>query len=141
MSLQKVLFLCTGNSAHSQMAEGLVNHLLGDQWVADSAGTSPAGYVHPLAIEAMSELGIDISAHRSKSVDELTLAEYDIAITLCDGACEACAVWIGGPKREHLGFPDPAAAQGDEEERLSVFRQVRDDIRRHVLGYLTRDNQ
>lgn len=138
MSLKKVLFLCTGNSARSQMAEGLVNHYLGDQWLARSAGTSPAGYVHPLAIKVMEELGIDISSHRSKSVDELDLAEYDIAITLCDGACEACAVWIGGPKREHLGFPDPAAAEGDEEEQLVLFRQVRDDIRRQALGYLTR---
>jgi arsenate reductase (thioredoxin) len=141
MSLKKVLFLCTGNSARSQMAEGLVNHLLGDQWLARSAGTAPAGYVHPLAIRAMGELGIDISSHRSKSIDELNPAEYDIAITLCDGACEACSVWIGGPRREHIGFPDPAAAQGDEDEQLPVFRQVRDDIRRQVLEYLTRDGQ
>ncbi|MCS7220127.1 MAG: arsenate reductase ArsC [Anaerolineae bacterium] len=133
---RKVLFLCTGNSARSQMAEGLVNCFLGDGWEAFSAGTHPAGYVHPLAIQVMSELGIDISHHRSKSADEFREASFDLVITVCDDAAEQCPIWLGSGQRVHLGFPDPARVPGTLEEQLAAFRQVRDAIRREVLGYL-----
>jgi len=137
MDKKRVLFLCTGNSARSQMAEGLVNHLLCDAWEAYSAGTNPWGHVHPLAIQAMTELGIDISAARSKSVDEFRGADFDLVITVCDRAAENCPLWLGKGRRFHIGFPDPAAAEGTDAERLSVFRQVRDEIRRVVIGLLT----
>jgi arsenate reductase len=133
---KRILFLCTGNSARSQMAEGLVNHLLSDEWEAHSAGTAPSGYVHPLAIETMAELGIDISGQRSKSADEFRDADFDLVITVCDDAAENCPVWLGRGRRVHLGFTDPAAAAGSDEERRAVFRQVRDEIRQRVLGYL-----
>jgi len=92
--------------------------------------------MHPLAVKAMAELGIDISAGRSKSVDEFDLDEYDLAITLCDDACEACSLWLGGPRHVHIGFPDPAAATGDEDQRLHAACQIRDDIRRQVFEHL-----
>jgi arsenate reductase len=136
MSKKRVLFLCTGNSARSQMAEGLVNHFLGDEWEAYSAGTAPAGYVHPLAVEAMAELGIDISAQHSKSMDEFRDAEFDFVITLCDNAAQTCPLWLGPGRVKHSGFPDPAAATGSEDERLQVFRQVRDGIHQEVMHYL-----
>ena len=133
---KRVLFICTGNSARSQMAEGLVNHFLGNQWEASSAGTKPAGYVHPLAVQAMTELGSDISAQRSKSVDEFRDTEFDLVITVCDDAARNCPVWLGRGKKTHLGFPDPAAATGSEDERLEVFRQVRDGLHQKVFAYL-----
>jgi len=136
MTRHKVLFLCTGNSCRSQMAEGLVNHFLGDEWQAFSAGTEPSGYVHPLALEAMSELGIDISAHRSKSADEYRDVAFDRAVTVCDHAAENCPVWLGTGTVKHIGFPDPAEAKGSDEERLALFCQVRDGIRDKVLAYL-----
>lgn len=131
--MKRVLFLCTGNSARSQMAEGLVNHMLAGEWEAVSAGTEPAGYVHPLAVRAMHELGIDISGQRSKSVSEFRAIDIDLAVTLCDAAAESCPLWLGKGRVEHLSFPDPAAAEGGENERLDVFRRVRDDIRRRVV--------
>jgi len=136
MNKKRVLFLCTGNSARSQMAEGLVNHFLSDRWEAHSAGTQPAGYVHPLAVQAMAKLGIDISSQRSKSVNELYQDDFVLVITLCDGAANNCPLWLGWGQRTHIGFPDPAAAAGSEAERLKVFRQVRDDLRQDVLDYL-----
>ncbi len=136
---QRVLFLCTGNSARSQMAEGLVNHLLGDRWEAFSAGTHPAGYVHPLAVQAMAELGIDISGQRSKSVEEFRGQNFDVVITLCDSAAQECPVWLGPGRAIHMGFPDPAQADGVTEDRLDAFRRVRDGIREKVLGYLERE--
>ena len=136
MKKRRVLFLCTGNSARSQMAEGLVNHYLGDTWEAKSAGSEPAGFVHPLAIAVMAELGIDISGHRSKSTKEFRRAEFDLVITLCDDACKKCAAWLGRGERTHIGFPDPAAAAGDEATRLAIFRQTRDAIRQRVFKYL-----
>ena len=136
MSKKRVLFLCTGNSARSQMAEGLVNHLLGDRWEAFSAGTAPSGYVHPLAIKALAQLGIDARARRSKSTGEFRGADFDIIITVCDHAAQNCPVWLGKGRRKHLGFPDPAAAAGSEEEQLEVFRRVRDGLRRDVFAYL-----
>ena len=136
MSNKKVLFLCTGNSCRSQMAEGLVNHFLSDRWEAFSAGTEPSGYVHPLAIKAMAELDIDISEHRSKSVDEFSDLEFDVVITVCDDAAENCPLWLGSGNVHHIGFPDPADATGSEEERMAVFRRVRDGLRRDVFDYL-----
>lgn len=136
MNKKRVLFLCTGNSARSQMAEGLVNHFLGDEWEAYSAGTAPTGYVHPLAVKAMNELGIDISAQRSKPVDEFRGVAFDTVITVCDNAAKNCPLWLGTGRVKHMGFPDPAAATGSEEERLEVFRQMRDSLRQEVFRYL-----
>jgi len=136
MAEKKVLFLCTGNSARSQMAEGLVNHLLAGKWRAYSGGTKPSGYVHPLAVQAMAEVGIDISDHRNKSVEEFRNGDFDLVITVCDDAAQTCPLWLGSGKAVHVGFPDPAAARGSEEERLQVFRTVRDAIRVRVLGLL-----
>ena len=136
MRKRTVLFLCTGNSARSQMAEGLVNHFRGDWWEAVSAGTSPSGYVHPLSIRAVAELGIDISGNRSKSADEFREAELDLVITVCDGAAANCPVWLGQGRVVHIPFPDPAAATGSEDEQFAVFSQVRDGIRTRVFEYL-----
>lgn len=133
---KRVLFLCTGNSCRSQMAEGLVNYFLGDSWEAYSAGTEPTGYVHPLAQQVMEELEIDISHHRSKSVDTLRDMTFDVVITVCDAAAETCPVWLGDGEVVHLGFSDPAQASGDQAERLRVFRETRDAIRSEVLTYL-----
>ncbi len=126
----QVLFLCTGNSARSQIAEALVNHLRGDQWQAVSAGTHPTGYVHPLAIQALKEIGIEASGARSKSIDEFRNAEFDVVVTVCDSAAEECPLWLGKGKRTHIGFPDPAKGT------LADFRAVRDVIQRKVLAFL-----
>ena len=136
MRKRKVQFLCTGNSARSQMAEGLVNHFRGERWEAVSAGTKPSGYVHPLSIRALAELGIDISGNRSKPADEYRDAELDLVITVCDGAAKNCPVWLGQGRVVHIPFPDPAAATGSEDEQFSVFRQVRDGIRTRVFEVL-----
>ena len=124
---KRVLILCTGNSARSQMAEALLSHLGGSGYEVFSAGTHPS-VVNPLAIDAMREIGIDISQHRSKSVDEFVNEEFDYVITVCDRANESCPIFSGHAKRVHWGFDDPAAAQGTDENRLSVFRRVRDEI-------------
>ena len=134
---RRVLFLCTGNSARSQMAEALVNHLLAEEWEAVSAGTKPAEQVHPLAVRAMAELGLDISAQRPKSVDAFRGMSFDLVVTLCGDAAENCPLWLGGGRIVHIGFPDPAAATGTEEEQMAVFRQVRDAIREQVIAFLT----
>jgi arsenate reductase (thioredoxin) len=139
MSRKSVLFLCTGNSCRSQMAEGLVNHFLASGWQAYSAGTRPSGYVHPLAIEAMAELGIDISAGQSKSTDTFRQAEFDVVVTVCDNAAEDCPLWLGPGRVVHISFPDPAVATGSHEEKMAIFRQVRDDIRSQVLPYLAEE--
>jgi arsenate reductase len=136
MKKRKVLFLCTGNSARSQMAEGLVNHFRGEKWEAVSAGTRPSGYVHPLSIRALAALGIDILGSRSKSADEFRDAELDLVITVCDGAAQNCPVWLGQGRVVHIPFPDPAAATGSEDEQFAVFAQVRDGIRDRVFEYL-----
>ena len=133
---KQVLFLCTGNSCRSQMAEGLVNHYLGDEWKACSAGTDPAGYVHPLAVQAMSDLGIDIALQRSKSIEEFREADFDTVVTVCDDAAENCPVWLGKGRKIHIGFEDPARATGSYEERLAVFRRIRDEIRQEVFDFL-----
>jgi arsenate reductase len=124
---ERVLILCTGNSARSQMAEGLLRHLGGARFEVASAGTRPS-QVREEAIEAMSEMGVDISAHRSKSVDEFAGQEFDYVITVCDNANESCPVFSGRTRRIHWSFDDPAAVQGSVEKRLSEFRRVRDEI-------------
>ena len=136
MNKKQVLFLCTGNSCRSQMAEALVNHYLGDEWQAYSAGTEPAGYVHPLAIDAMAELEIDIAENVSKSVNEFRHSDFDLVVTVCDDAAENCPAWFGPEKVVHISFPDPAKAVGSDIERLAVFQRVRDDIGVRILNYL-----
>lgn len=128
MSKQRVLILCTGNSARSQMAEGLLRQDAGDNFDVFSAGVEPT-HVRPEAIEAMQEIGIDISRQRSKSVDEFAGQEFDYVITVCDNANEKCPVFPGKTRRIHWSFEDPAAAVGDEATRLGIFRRVRDEIR------------
>jgi arsenate reductase len=132
---KKVLFLCTSNSARSQLAEALVNHDLGDRFEAFSAGTSPAK-PRPEAIEVLAEIGIDHSGARSKSLDEFAAQTFDVVMTLCDGAHETCPVFFGGVERVHLGFEDPAAARGTSDEVKDAFRRVRDEIRRDVEASL-----
>ena len=136
----KILFLCTGNSARSQMAEALVNYRLGNTWEAVSAGTRPTGIVHPAALRALAEVGIEHHG-RSKSVDEFRDAELDLVVTVCDSAAEDCPVWLGKGGRVHLGFPDPARAIGSDEEVMAVFRRVRDDIAAGVLRLLRERNR
>jgi arsenate reductase (thioredoxin) len=132
------MFLCTGNSCRSQMAEGWLRHLGGDRYEALSAGTRPQG-VNPLAVRVMAEAGVDISGQRSKSVDDLLGEHLDLLVTVCGGARESCPVFGGQVKeRRHWPFDDPAEAQGSEEEVLGVFRRVRDEIRRAVEQFLRR---
>ena len=131
-----ILFLCTGNSCRSQMAEGLVNHMLGAEWQAVSAGTAPAGYVHPLAIAVMGELGIDLSHGVSKHADQFRDWPLDAVITVCDDAAENCPLWLGPGRVIHHAFYDPAKATGSEAERLAVFRRVRDEIHNWVMAVL-----
>jgi arsenate reductase len=126
MSKQRVLILCTGNSARSQMGEGLLRHLAGDRFEVFSAGTKPAG-LNPNAVKAMQEVGIDISTHRSKSVNEFAGQQFDYVLTVCDSARESCPVFPGSGKRLHQSFDDPAAAP--PEQQLAVFSKVRDQIR------------
>ena len=136
MTTKTVLMLCTGNSCRSQMAEGLVNHFLGDAWQAVSAGTQPSGYIHPLAIAAMAELGIDISQGRSKNAAEFRALPLDLVITVCDDAAENCPLWLGQGRVVHHAFQDPAKASGTEAEKMLVFRRVRDEIQNWLLPYL-----
>jgi thioredoxin type arsenate reductase len=137
MSDQKrVLILCTGNSARSQMAEGLLRHIAGDRFDVASAGVSPTR-VRPEAIEAMRETGIDISNHHSKSVDEFVEQEFDYVITVCDNANEQCPVFPGKTTRIHWSFDDPAAVEGDDLTRLDAFRQVRDEISNRLRFFVT----
>jgi arsenate reductase (thioredoxin) len=132
---KKVLILCTGNSARSQMAEGLLRYLGGDKFEVESAGTI-ASFVRPQAIAAMGEIGIDISGHRSKSLDEFLDSPFDFVITVCDNAAANCPVFPGGGKRLHWSFDDPAEAQGNEDEVLQAFRRVRDEIRAELLAFI-----
>ena len=126
--LKKVLFICTHNSARSHMAEGLVNALYGDRYRAFSAGTEPST-LNPYAVRVMQEIGIDISDHRSKSVDEFMDQDLDYVVTVCDHAKESCPFFPGGRKPMHKGFQDPASVAGTEAEKLQGFRRVRDEIR------------
>jgi arsenate reductase (thioredoxin) len=131
----RVLFLCTHNSARSQMAEGLLRHLAGDRFEAMSAGTE-ATHVRPLAIRAMEEVGIDISDQESKTLDQYLGELFDYVITVCDDANEACPFFPGAQSRLHWSFEDPSRAEGSEEERLEVFRRVRDGIEARVQAEL-----
>ncbi|MDZ4781270.1 MAG: arsenate reductase ArsC [Planctomycetia bacterium] len=136
-SRKRVLILCTGNSARSQMAEGLWNHLAGETWEAHSAGSRPSGYVHPLAIDAMAEIGVDISAHDSKHVDHFAGQSFDLAVTVCDNARESCPIIPGANQSEHWPFDDPAAATGAEETQRQRFREIRDQIRTRIESWLS----
>ena len=124
---QRILFLCTGNSCRSQMAEAMINAHFGDEWQAFSAGTQPAGYVHPKAVHVLEEIGIRHEGE-SKSTDHFRGINFDLVVTVCDDAAENCPVWFGKGKKVHMGFPDPAKASGTEEEVTAVFREVRDDM-------------
>jgi arsenate reductase len=132
---KKVLFLCTHNSCRSQMAEGIVNHFLADRFQAFSAGTE-ATKVNPLAIRILAEIGIDISGHRSKTLDEFADERFDHVITLCGSANEQCPIFFGGVRRVHIGFDDPSRTTGTEEEILADFRRVRDEIKERLIAYL-----
>ncbi|MCS7048137.1 MAG: arsenate reductase ArsC [Verrucomicrobiae bacterium] len=129
---KRVLFLCTGNSCRSQMAEGWLRHVAGDRFEALSAGARPSGFVHPLAIRAMAEVGVDISRQRSKSITEFAGQPLDVVITVCDHARESCPVLPGAKQTVHWSFDDPAEATGSEEQRMVAFRRVREEIRRCV---------
>jgi arsenate reductase len=131
---KQVLILCTGNSARSQMAEGLLRHDAGNVYEVFSAGTKPT-HVRPEAIAVMREAGIDISGHRSKSVDEFAGQHFDYVITVCDNAKESCPVFPVKTKRIHWSIEDPAAAQGSEEEILTAFRRIRDVLRARLQAF------
>ena len=131
----RVLFVCTGNSARSQMAEGFLRALGGDRFDATSAGTEPRG-VHPLAIEVMRESGLDISTHRSKDVADLLPEQIDWVVTVCDLAKERCPIFPFALRREHWSLEDPARVQGTEEERRALFRHVRDEIAERVRTFV-----
>lgn len=130
-----VLILCTGNSCRSHLAEGILRQAASERLDARSAGSNPAGYVHPLAIKAMAEIGIDISSHHSKHMDEFLQQDVETVITVCGNADQACPMFPGQLNRHHWGFDDPAHAQGSEEEQLVVFRRVRDEIKMVFEAY------
>lgn len=132
----KVLILCTGNSCRSHMAEAIINHRLGNEWQAVSAGTKPAGYVHPKAIAVLKEIGIEHQGE-SKLADTFRNWDFDLVITVCDSAAEECPLWLGRGQKLHHGFPDPAQASGTEGEILDAFRQVRDAILKQIPLILT----
>ena len=134
MSKQRVLILCTGNSARSQMAEGLLRHAGGDRFEVESAGTQPSA-VRTEAILVMREIGIDISGQRSKPVDEFAGQDFDYVLTVCDNAKESCPVYSGHAVRRHRNFADPAAVQGPEDQRLKAFQKVRDEIRSYLTSF------
>ncbi|MGC8916828.1 MAG: arsenate reductase ArsC [Thermoanaerobaculum sp.] len=133
MEKLRVLVLCTGNSCRSQMAEGWLRYLLGDRVEVASAGTHPAVAVHPLAVQVMAEAGVDISHHRPKHVDKLSGMPWDLVITVCDSAKEESPYFPNAHEQIHVGFPDPVAATGTQEERLAVYREVRDAIRDRLV--------
>jgi arsenate reductase len=135
---KRVLILCTGNSCRSQMAEGWVNRLLGDRWEAHSAGTRPADRVHPLAVRAMAQVGVDISGGAPTRVERVMDEAWDLVITVCDSAKETCPLFPRPVEQIHISFPDPAEAAGSDEERMAVFRAVRDDIRARLIAELER---
>ena len=130
-----ILILCTGNSCRSHLAEGILRAALKDEYIVASAGSKPAGLVHPLAIKAMAEIGIDISAHRSKHLDEFLKENVETVITVCGKADQVCPMFPGQVNRHHWGFDDPAHATGTEAEQMEVFRRVRDEIRRVFEAY------
>lgn len=134
--MKRVLILCTGNSCRSQMAEALWEQLGNGAWESESAGSKPSGSVHPLAIQAMQELGIDISRHMSQSLEQFQEQSFDLVITVCDHAKEACPVFVGAKETLHWPFDDPADARGADEEKMVMFRRVRDEIEERIQTYL-----
>jgi len=130
-----LLVLCTGNSCRSHLAEGLLREAAGDLFEVASAGSKPAGYVHPLAIRVMAEVGLDISGHHSKHMNEFLARQVETVITVCGNADQACPIYPGQVNRHHWPFDDPAHATGTEEEQLAVFRRVREEIRRVFSAY------
>jgi arsenate reductase len=132
---RRVLFVCTHNSARSQMAEGFLRAYGGDRFEAASAGTETRG-VHPFAIQAMAEVGIDIGAHESKTIDRYLAEPFDVVITVCDDAAETCPVFPNAAERRHWSFPDPSAVVGDEETQFAVYAEVRDAIRERIEAEL-----
>ncbi len=132
----KILFLCTGNSCRSQMAEGLANNLFGNKVKAYSAGSNPAGFVHPLAIKVMQEIDIDISGYQSKMIDDETLNDVDYVITLCGDAKDSCPVLPSSTTKLHWDLKDPAKAEGTEEEKLLFFRKIRDELIERIKDFL-----
>ncbi len=135
MSKKRVLILCTGNSCRSQMAEGLINHFLGDKWEAYSAGTHPSR-LNPYAIRAMNDIGIDISNQQSEGVEKYLHQPLDLVITVCSDADQNCPVFPGNVARTHIGFDDPANVVGTDAEIMREFHRVRDEIQDRLLGYL-----
>lgn len=130
-----VLILCTGNSCRSHLAEGILRQAAGDLLDVQSAGSKPAGYVHSLAVAAMKEIGLDISPHRSKHLNEFLEQQVETVITVCGNADQACPIFPGQVNRHHWGFDDPAHATGTDEEKMTVFRRVRDEIRQVFEAY------
>ncbi len=135
MKKPTILILCTGNSCRSHLAEGILRRALGEGYDVQSAGSKPAGYVHPLAVKAMGEIGIDISGHRSKHLNEFLKQDVETVVTVCGNADQACPMFPGQVNRYHWGFDDPAHATGTEEEKLAVFRRVRDEVRKVFEAY------
>jgi arsenate reductase (thioredoxin) len=135
MKTPRILILCTGNSCRSHLAEGILQRALGEGYDVQSAGSKPAGCVHPLAVRVMAEIGIDISGHRSKHLNDFLKQDVETVITVCGNADQACPMFPGQVNRYHWGFDDPAHATGSEEEKLAVFRRVRDEIRRVFEAY------
>lgn len=135
MNKPKLLILCTGNSCRSHMAEGILRQAAGDLFEIHSAGSKPAGYVHPKAVEALAEIGIDISAHTSKHLDQFLDAGIDTVITVCDHANESCPIFPGTVNRHHWGFEDPPKAVRAGEEEIEAFRRIRDEIRKVFEAY------
>jgi arsenate reductase (thioredoxin) len=137
---KRVLILCTGNSARSQMAQGLLVNDAGDRFEVESAGTKPSR-VRPEAVAVMRELGIDISSHRSKHLDEFAGQPFDYVLTVCDNANQSCPVFPGRAVRVHHNFEDPAALEGSQEQRLALFRRVRDEIREYLKSFPPREGR
>lgn len=136
--MRRALILCTGNSCRSQMAEALWRDRAHGQWEAHSAGTEPAGYVHPLALRVLQESGLELTA-RSKNVDEFAGQEFDIVVTVCDDAHDKCAAFPGAARQMHWPFFDPARATGSEQQQLAVFRRVRDEIAARIEAFFASD--
>ena len=139
MSKRRVLILCTGNSCRSQMAEGLWRVLGGASWEVHSAGTRPAGFVHPLAVRAMAETDVDIRDQRSKSLDEYAGESFDVVVTVCDSAAQDCPMFPGGTRVLHWPLRDPAAVVRDEQEQMLAFRRTRDEIRARIARWLAHE--
>lgn len=136
---KKVLFVCTHNSARSQMAEGLLNYICGDKYEAYSAGSTPTK-INPFSIEALKEIGIDISPHYSKNTEDFSGIKFDYVVTVCDNAKETCPFFPGAKKNIHKSFEDPSRAEGTDKEKLNAFKKSRDEIKRWIIEFFCNDN-